>query len=53
MIGAALALILIGVVMLFLFPWAGIPLGIAGIVLLVAAVAGVGRRAARSDEPAP
>ena len=53
MLGAGIALLLIGVLMLFLFPWAGIPLGIAGVVLLVLAVAGVGRRAAQSDETAP
>jgi hypothetical protein len=46
MIGVALALIAIGIVMLFLFPWVGIPVGIVGIILFVAYLAGFGRRAA-------
>jgi NADH:ubiquinone oxidoreductase subunit 3 (subunit A) len=46
MIGVALALIVIGIVMLFLFPWVGIPVGIVGLVLFVAYLAGFGRRAA-------
>jgi hypothetical protein len=47
MIGVALALILIGIVFLFLFPWVGIPVGIVGLVLFVAYLAGFGRRAAQ------
>ncbi len=46
MIGVALALIAIGIVMLFLLPWVGIPVGIVGIILFVAYLAGFGRRAA-------
>ena len=46
MIGAALALIAIGIVMLFFLPWVGIPVGIVGLVLFVAYLAGFGRRAA-------
>jgi hypothetical protein len=46
MIGAALALIVIGIVMLFFLPWVGIPVGIVGLVLFVAYLAGFGRRAA-------
>jgi NADH:ubiquinone oxidoreductase subunit 3 (subunit A) len=46
MIGLALALIAIGIVMLFLFPWVGIPVGIVGLILFVAYLAGFGRRAA-------
>jgi hypothetical protein len=45
-IGVALALIVIGIVFLFLFPWIGIPVGIVGLVLFVAYLAGFGRRAA-------
>ena len=46
MIGAALALIAVGIVMLFFLPWVGIPVGIVGLVLFVAYLAGFGRRAA-------
>ena len=46
MIGLALALVVIGVVLLFIIPWVGIPLGIIGLVLAILYVAGVGRRAA-------
>jgi Flp pilus assembly protein TadB len=46
MIGVALALIAIGIVMLFLLPWVGIPVGIVGVVLFIAYLAGFGRRAA-------
>ena len=46
MIGIALALIVIGVVLLFLIPWVGVPVGIVGLVLAILYLAGVGRRAA-------
>jgi hypothetical protein len=46
MIGLALALIVIGIVVLFFLPWVGIPLGIVGVILLVAYLVGFGRRAA-------
>jgi hypothetical protein len=46
MIGAALALVVLGIVLLFLFPWAGIVVGIAGLVLFVIFLLGFGRRAA-------
>jgi hypothetical protein len=46
MIGIALALIVIGIVLLFLLPWVGIPVGIVGLALFVAYLAGFGRRAA-------
>jgi hypothetical protein len=45
MIAAALALIVIGVIMLFLVPWVGIVAGIVGLLLLVGYLAGIGRRA--------
>jgi hypothetical protein len=47
MIPAAVALILLGVLFLFIFPWGGIVAGTVGLLLLVAALAGIGRRAAR------
>jgi uncharacterized membrane protein YccF (DUF307 family) len=46
MIGLALALIVVGVVLLFIIPWVGIPLGIVGLLLAIAYLFGVGRRAA-------
>jgi Flp pilus assembly protein TadB len=49
MIGVALALVVIGIVLLFVIPWFGIPLGIAGLVLLVLAIAGFGRRGAARE----
>lgn len=51
MIGAALALIVIGVIFLFLIPWVGIPAGLVGLALLIAYLAGFGRRAASDREP--
>jgi len=50
MIGVALALIVIGIVFGFVIPWVGIAVGIVGLALFVAFVAGFGRRAA---EPGP
>jgi hypothetical protein len=50
MIGLALALVIIGVVLLFIIPWVGIPVGIVGLLLAISYVFGVGRRAA---EPNP
>jgi hypothetical protein len=50
MIGLALALIVIGIVFLFVFPWVGVPLGIVGVILLVLYLAGFVRRTA---EPGP
>lgn len=49
MIGVALAILVIGVVLLFVVPWFGIPLGIVGLVLLVLAIAGFGRRGAARE----
>jgi len=46
MIGAALALIVIGAVFLFIVPWVGIIVGIVGVVLLALFLLGFGRRAA-------
>jgi hypothetical protein len=46
MIGVALALIVAGVVLLFIIPWVGIAAGILGLVLALLYVAGIGRRAA-------
>jgi hypothetical protein len=46
MIGAALALIVIGVIFIFIVPWVGIAAGVVGVVLLVLFLAGFGKRAA-------
>jgi hypothetical protein len=46
MIGVAIALIVIGVVFAFVIPWVGIVVGIVGLLLFIAFVAGFGRRAA-------
>ena len=49
MIGVAIALIVIGIVFGFAIPWVGIVIGIVGLLLLIAFVAGFGRRAASGD----
>jgi hypothetical protein len=46
MIGLAIALIVIGIVFVFVIPWVGIVVGIVGFALFVAFAAGFGRRAA-------
>ena len=47
MIGAALAIVVVGIVFLFLIPFVGIAVGIVGVILLVLALLGFGRRAAQ------
>jgi hypothetical protein len=49
-IGLALAIIIVGVVFGFVIPWVGVVVGLVGLVLFIAFVAGFGRRAA---EPGP
>ena len=49
MIGLALALIVVGVVLLFIIPWVGIAAGIVGVILAILYLAGVGRRAAEPN----
>jgi hypothetical protein len=51
-IGVGIALIVIGLVFLFLVPWVGIAAGAVGLVLAFIWVAGFGRRAAGRDRPA-
>jgi hypothetical protein len=51
MIAAAVVLIALGVLFLFLFPWGGIVAGTVGVLLLVAALAGIGRRAVPPERP--
>ena len=48
MIGLALAFVVVGIVFLFFLPWVGIPVGVVGLLLLIAFLAGWGRRATQS-----
>jgi NADH:ubiquinone oxidoreductase subunit 3 (subunit A) len=43
MVGAALALIVLGVIVLFLFPWGGIAIGAVGVALLLVFLVGLAR----------
>ena len=45
MIGAALALVVTGVILLFVFPWAGLVVGAVGVLLIVLSLVGFGRPA--------
>ena len=53
MIGAALAMLVIGVIFLFVIPFVGIAVGVVGLVLLVLALLGFGRRAATTEQSQP
>ena len=46
MIGVAIALMVIGLVFGFVIPWVGIVVGLVGVLLFIALVKGLGRRAA-------
>ena len=46
MIGVALALLVAGVVLLFIIPWVGIAAGLVGLILALLYAVGIGRRAA-------
>jgi len=45
MIGAAFGLVILGIVLLFFSPWAGVIVGAAGVILAVLFLVGFGRRA--------
>ena len=47
MIGLGIALVVIGIIFLFVLPWVGIPVGIVGLVLAILWFAGFVRRCAR------
>lgn len=47
MLAAAVALIVIGAILLFLVPWVGIVAGIVGVLLLIGFAAGIGRTVER------
>jgi len=49
MIGVALAAIVVGIILFFFLPWAGIPIGIVGLILLGLFLAGWGRRTTQSQ----
>jgi hypothetical protein len=49
MIAAALALIVLGLILMFLVGWFGIIVGIVGLILLVLFLVGVGRSVAESQ----
>ena len=51
MIGVALALIIVGVIFLFVITPVGIAVGLVGLVLLVVWLLGFGRRAANESRP--
>jgi Flp pilus assembly protein TadB len=51
MIGLGIALVVIGLIFLFIIPWVGIPVGIVGLVLAIMWLLGFGRRAARGEQP--
>jgi hypothetical protein len=51
MIGIGVALLILGIILLFLVPWVGIPVGIVGLVLAILWLAGFGRRAAEGETP--
>ncbi|MES1247255.1 MAG: hypothetical protein ABUS54_06245 [Actinomycetota bacterium] len=53
MIGIGVALIIVGIVFLFVSPWVGIPVGVVGLVLAILYFAGFGRSAGRGEQPQP
>ena len=48
MIGIAFALIVLGLIVLFIVPWVGIVVGVAGLILLVVYLLGLRKRPAAS-----
>jgi hypothetical protein len=53
MIGVAIAVVVLGLILLFIVPWVGIAAGIVGVILAVLALFGVGRRAVEPTAPNP
>jgi len=51
MIGVGIALVVVGVVFLFIVPWVGIPVAMVGLVLAVLWLAGFGRHVVRGERP--
>jgi hypothetical protein len=52
MIGVGVAMVVIGIIFLFVIPWVGIVVGIVGLILAALWLAGFGRRALKGDAPA-
>jgi Flp pilus assembly protein TadB len=50
-IGAALGLIVIGIVLVFFLPWVGVPVAVVGALLFALYLIGFGRRAATGRQP--
>jgi hypothetical protein len=46
-LSAGIALFVLGIVLLFIVPWVGVPLGIVGLLLLIGYALGLGRGATR------
>jgi hypothetical protein len=51
MIGAALGLLLVGIVLIFILPWVGVPVAVIGLVIAILYMVGFGRRAATGNQP--
>jgi hypothetical protein len=49
MLFAAIGLVVLGLFLLFIVPWVGIPLGIIGLILVVLYLVGVGRTVAETE----
>jgi hypothetical protein len=49
MVFAAIGLIVLGLLLLFIVPWVGIIAGIVGLILVVLYLVGVGRRVAETE----
>jgi hypothetical protein len=52
MIGVGIALVIVGIILLFALPWVGIVVGVVGLALLGFWLAGFGRSAMRGEHPA-
>jgi len=52
MIGVGVALLVVGIILLFMLPWVGVVLGVVGIILSVLYFAGFGRRPRPGETPA-
>jgi hypothetical protein len=51
MIGLAAALVVIGIVLLFIVPWVGIPLAVVGALIAIVYLVSFGRRAMTANRP--
>jgi hypothetical protein len=51
MVAVAIALMIIGLALIFVMPWVGIPLGLLAALLFLAYVVGFGRRTATRGGP--